>query len=386
MTGISHQTRAVGSCLSETRSPKQIPDRICSWAREGRMDRFRRFARVGCGIHARNRRSDVVPKAPILLILLSFLLSSARVAAGGGGAEAGTRWLVIQPGYPGSTQDAEGFMRSFSEYLQGKTGLASLRGTYHNVPEKALAAIETHRPAFSLVSLGFFLEHRRRLGLAAVLESKPEDRFVIVALEGAVKGPEALRGATVAGGPLYEKSFLERVVFRGRAPVASWKGEPGLRSTRALRRLERGRYRAVVLTGREYAALEALSRRKKLEKVLESAYYPQTLLVHHRSRPPGEEKALGEDSNEGRRAAQKRSTITREKGTVTEGARSRAKPAEARRLSEEKRLALKAAFLALGQDAAGRALLKTMGTRGFGEVRSEWLKRMEGMYDAEEEK
>ncbi len=354
--------------------------------REGRMDRFRRSARVGCGVHSRNRRCDVVPKAPILLILLSFLLSSAPVAGGAGGAEARARWLIIQPGYPGSTQDAEGFMRSFSEYLQRKTGLASLRGTYHNVPEEALAAIETHRPAFSLMSLGFFLEHRRRLGLTAVLESKPEDRFVIVALEGALKGPEALRGATVAGGPLYEKDFLERVVFRGQAPVASWKGEPVLRSKRALRRLERGRYRAVVLTGRAYAALKTLSRRKKLEKILESAYYPQTLLVHHRSGPPGEEKASGDDSNESRRAAQKRSTIARKKGTATEGARSRAKPAEARRLSEEKRLALKAAFLALGQDAAGGALLETMGAQGFGEVRSEWLKRMEGMYDAEEEK
>ena len=42
--------------------------------------------------------------------------------------------------------------------------------------------------------------------------------------------------------------------------------------------------------------------------------------------------------------------------------------------------------LSLEKDAQGNALLKTMGIRGFVAVRSEWLRRMEGTFDAEEKK
>ena len=52
-----------------------------------------------------------------------------------------TRWLVVQPGYPGSTDDATGFMDLFSRYLAKKTALPGVRGTYHNLPEDALAAM-----------------------------------------------------------------------------------------------------------------------------------------------------------------------------------------------------------------------------------------------------
>ena len=327
-----------------------------------------------------NRRAHGIwPR--ITLIVLT--VATAAVAADEQSTEGkNIRWMVIQPGYPGSTEDAAGFMKSFSDYLQKTTGLAGVRGTYYNLPREALGAIEAERPAFSLVSLGFYLEHRRRLNLVPLVESHPQDRFVIVALEGAVDRPEALRGRAVAGGPLYEKTYLERVVFRGKAPVASWKGEPVLRPSRALRRLERGQYKAVVLTGREYAALGGLSRRKKLEKVLESAYYPQTLLVHLKSRPAGEEKASKVSKD--RRA--KRSTTSRIKDSGREAVRSRTDSGAARELSEAERLALKRAFLALPEHPEGRALLKTMGARGFNEVLSEWLKRTEGIYDAEEEK
>ncbi len=286
----------------------------------------------------------------VLLVFRSIDASAGPRTPTGAAPEDATRWFVVQPGYPGSTEDATGFMRLFSGHIAKKAELSNVLGAYHNVPEEALAAFRSSRPAFSLVSLGFYLEHRRTLGLVPLLESQPQDRFVIVALEGTVTGPEALHDAKVAGGPLHERAFLERVVFRGTAPVASWKGEPVLRPSRALRRLDRGTYVAVVLTGREYAAFGTLSRRKKLEKVLESAYYPQTLLVY--STPRRQEKKSSQDGE----------------------------------LSGEQRRRLEQVFLSLTKDAEGKALLKTMGIRGFVAVRSEWLKRMEGSFDAEEKK
>jgi hypothetical protein len=193
--------------------------------------------------------------ARIISVVAALLAVRAGHAAGAGPP----RMVIVQPGYPGSTQDAEGFMASLTEHLAAKAGLQGLAGEYHNQPRSGLRAIERDRPAFGMVSLGFYLEHRKALGLRAFLRSKPPDRIVLVARGGDVKDPAALGGEPVAGGPLHEKPFLERIAFAGKADVASWEAKPTVQASRALRDLvQRKTYRAVVITGRDLEALGQL--------------------------------------------------------------------------------------------------------------------------------
>lgn len=276
----------------------------------------------------------------------------------GSQAEPTALMVIVQPGYPGSTEEAVDFMATLSGYIGKKMGFAGLSGAYYNDGAKALAVISERSPPFGIVSLGFYLKHRKELRLKALGYSKPKDNFVLLGRPGDVKDLAALDGQTVAGGPLYETEFLNRVIFGAEADVASWKAAPTAYSSRALRQLQRKeedgsyRYRAVILTGREYGALRELPSAKALEKIFESDYYPPALLV-----------VFGARGN-------------------AEGA----KAATSRPLTQEEVEKLARTFQGLSEEAEGRQILEIMGAEGFQEVEAGWIATMEGKYDAVDEK
>lgn len=278
-------------------------------------------------------------------------------------------WMaIVQPGYPGSTAEAETFMAQFTKYVGEASGLAGLGGAYYNDAKKALAAIAERDPPFGLVSLGFYLEQRKKLGLTALAAARPWDAFVVLGPPGAE--PAKLAGKTVAGGPLHEVKFLERIAFRDKAPVGAWEAAPtyAARALRETRRAwdpkagekARGRYDAAVLTGRDFKGLKGLDVAKGLAVVLESEKYPPSLLVAFGARPP-EEGA---------------------EGAGTGGGEGPAKPA----LSSEEMEKVVQAFLDFPKNPAGRDLLREMGAEGFDRIDREWLAKMEVLYDAEPEK
>jgi len=330
------------------------------------------------------------------VMTLFLVLSSMR---GVTAADEATAWLVVQPGYPGSTRDAEGFMRLFSSYLTERTSLGPLEGTYYNLPDDALHKLQARSPGFALVSLGFYLKYRQQFGFEVRLVSEPADVFLIVGRESEIQAAADLDGQEVVGGPLYEPGFLTRVVFRGRACVERWQARPMLRTSRALRRLARGRYKAVVLTGREFASLSRLSRGKKLEKVLQSDYYPAAVLVL--IRPPkskgsgsqGDSKSESEKSesddvgDEPRKRTKKRTgRITTDPPAEVGGNRGLRAGAGQQVLTASQRTSLERAFLSMEEDLEAQDLLKTMGARGFKMVKPDWLKELEGQYDTVEKK
>jgi len=286
----------------------------------------------------------------ILLLAISPVLGAADAS----------RFVIIQPGYPGSMEEAAGFLESLAAHVGKKAGLSGVQGAYYNLGKPALEVLTSDSGrdiAFGLVSAGFYLEHRARLGMKALLESKPPDNFVVVARSGDLKSAADLKGQAVAGGPLHEARYLERMVFApgakpgGEKPgqatagidVGSWTAEPTLLASRALRDLARGKkHRAVVLTGRDYRAFSQLEALKTLEKIAASDYYPAAFLVVFGQ--PGKEK-----------------------------------------LSEESLRRVEEAFLGLSRDPDGKGILEKMGAEGFAAIRAEWLREMEGRYDARSE-
>ena len=301
-----------------------------------------------------------------LALLAGTLLAGAMGLAA---EDAAHPFVIVQPGYAGSTKDAEQFVAQVSEYLEAKTGLKGVAGEYHNEPAAAKKAIETLRPQFGIVSVGYYLEHREELGLKPLLESSPGDRLVIVTRKGDVKDASALKGEPVAGGPLYDLPFLDRIAFRGKAEPLTWDAKPVLYISRALRDLaDRNKYRAVVLTGKDYEALAPLYATKSVEKFIESEYYPPAFLVAFHAQP------------------------ATEKGGTAKAKEKEAKEKEDRenpappKLSEETVDKVRRAFSDLAVDSSGKKILETMGAEGFRAIRPDWLKDLEVKYASAEKK
>jgi hypothetical protein len=304
--------------------------------------------------------------APFAAMVL--VLWTGEGAGAGEGGEAGPRMILIQPGYPGTAKDAQGFLETLSSHISEKAGVPGISGAYHNQSAPALAAIASERPSFGVVSLGFYLAERGRLGLVPRLAARPKDRFVVVARGGDVQGPAALKGQPVAGGPLHEKEFLDRIVFPG-AGVSGWEATPTLHASRALRDLvARKKHRAVVLTGRDHDALISLYPGKTLEKVLESDYYPPALVVSFDpAKTAGAEVKNGKDREEsGKKGVESAGSSKREYSRLDAGALEK----------------VVRTFSGLSADPRGKEILATMGIDGFEEISGKWLEELERRFDA----
>jgi hypothetical protein len=306
--------------------------------------------------------------------------------------QAAPRMVIVQPGYPGSTKDAEGFMATLTDYLAKKMKLPGLAGEYHNDVAKALEAIHARPPIFGLVSLGFYLEHRRALGLEATLVATPEDHFVIVARPHEVPSLAALRGQPVAGGPLAELRFLDRVVFGETCGIAAWDSRPTLQVSRVLRELANRKedpaakkkdpaakkplYMAVVLTGRDYEAFKDLYSEDAIVPVEESESFPPSILVtfHPREADPAPVGTLLVSGGGGGPAD----------GAMAKGPSKKEGDVP---LVEQKRFREKLvrAFEELSDDPKGKVIVETMGTEGFEEFSPDWLKDLDGKYDGQVE-
>ena len=267
------------------------------------------------------------------------------------GADVPPSLAIIQPGRPGSPKAAEGFLARLGEYLASQTRLARPTLSYQNTPKEALVALEKKNPDLGIVSLGFYLEHRERFGLKAVLEAYPLRKYVLVASEGEVKTAADLDGKLVMGGPLYEPKFVRRVLFpkaeKTAASLAGWQGssawipKPTTRVSSALYQLGKNRIRAVLLYDSQYESMKNLGRLKKVEKVIESSYYPPAVIVAFR-------------------------------GALKSAAA----------VSEEQRLLITALEkISTVKDAGG--ILQQMGCKEFRRVRSGWLSEVEKKYHFE---
>ena len=283
------------------------------------------------------------------LILLIFFSCPGKTP----GADEATSLAIIQPGRPGSPKAAEGFLARLGDYLASQTKLARPSLSYQNKPEEALAALAKKTPDLGIVSLGFYLEHRKRFGLEAVLEAYPLRKYVLVASKGKVRTAADLDGKLVMGGPLYEPEFVRRILFPGAEKAAAslpgWKGadawvpKPTTGVSSALYQLGKDRIQAVLLYDTQYESMKNLGRLKKVEKVIESSYYPAAVIVAFR-------------------------------GALKSAAA----------VSEEQRLLINALEkISTVKDAAG--ILQQMGCKEFRRVRSGWLNEVEKKYHFERE-
>jgi len=227
----------------------------------------------------------------------------------GGSLRADTQFVIIQPGYPGSTEEGETFVGDLSLALAKAGGPKDLRGSYYNVAEDGLEAVAARKPVFAIVSLGFYLAHREGLRLAPLLESSPLERFYLAAKKGQGALPADLEGQAIAGTPFHEKEFVERILFgagAGGGPVADgeagkmadpkvtkdpasgskkaidlsrWKVEVSQGFSKGVRDASKGKIRAVLLTERERRAMKETIAGREMEVSYQSEELPTALLV-----------------------------------------------------------------------------------------------------------
>jgi hypothetical protein len=221
--------------------------------------------------------------------VVTIAMAIAATMAGSRGAAAADpkpRLLVVcAPGYPGTTAQAQTTMDGFARVVGAAAGWPEgrLGAVYHESLAGGVARLRESDAALALVTLPFFLQEGRRLGLAPRLQAVPEtgasEIFSLVARRGAVSSAASLDGWEVTGSAGYAPAFVSGPI------LASWGTLPP--TTRitfapaalsALRRAAAGEKLAVILDAAATAALPGLPFAAQLEVVTRSRPLPASLL------------------------------------------------------------------------------------------------------------
>lgn len=192
-------------------------------------------------------------------------------------------FVVIQPGQPGTTEDAQPVMDALASYLAQQLGDgAVVAGRYFNRSEAADAYLAEHAPVWGIVSLGYYLAHREQRCMTPLASTRPggEDSDVwrlLVAGQGAATW-DALQG-TVSGTMLYEPAVAARLMFDGAVETLPFELQGTSRPLRAVRAVLRGKAAGVLLDAPQYRAMQALPAVATLRVLATSAPLPNAAVV-----------------------------------------------------------------------------------------------------------
>lgn len=192
-------------------------------------------------------------------------------------------FAVIQPGQPGTPQEAQPVMDALAAYLQKKMGSGvTIKGCYFNKLDSALNFLHNTPPVWGIVRLGFYLEQASRFQMTAIASTRPggynKDIWRLVVKSDAPEDWKSLRGK-VLGNMLFETNAAACLLF-GKPPAQlpfTLKGT--FRPLRSLRRVIKGKTTGVVLDRAQYEALKALPLVKKIKEVHTSGELPASPVV-----------------------------------------------------------------------------------------------------------
>ncbi len=170
-------------------------------------------------------------------------------------AQAGARDLVIcMPGSPGSTAGAKTYMAPFFRRIESLAGwpASTINGSFHPRYSGCLSRIRSSKPGFAVLSLGVYLEQRKRYKMRVIgrvdISYGSGNRLYLVVKKGKYTSLAQLKGKRLTSDHLEETKFLNKVMFGGKIDVATHFTLKKVRATtKGMRDVKRGRADATII-------------------------------------------------------------------------------------------------------------------------------------------
>jgi hypothetical protein len=215
-----------------------------------------------------------------ILFLFVFLWPvSAFTAQPSGGHD----FVVIQPGQPGTAQDAQPVMDSLSAYLGGKTGSTTVgNGHYFNDLGQALACVGQNTPLWGIVSLGFYLENASKLQLTPIASTRPggaeKENWTLLTRRDGPSQWNLVRG-TVRGTMLFNQTAASCILFGVKPGELAFELVGTFQPLKSLRSTARGRDTGIVLDRLQFQAMKNLPQEAELKTILNTGDLPSDPVV-----------------------------------------------------------------------------------------------------------
>jgi hypothetical protein len=192
-------------------------------------------------------------------------------------------FVIIQPGQPGTSEDAQPVMDSLAAYIQEKLGgEVAVHGRYFNRVKDADAYLADNHPRWGIVQLGYFLGRGEASCMTPLAATRPggseSDMWRMLVVKG---GPDEWQSAkgTVYGTMLFQPDVAARLLFGKAAGDLPFSLEGTFRPLRALRSVLRGKATGVILDQPQYDAVLSLPQSDDLKVLQASDPLPTSAVV-----------------------------------------------------------------------------------------------------------
>jgi len=192
-------------------------------------------------------------------------------------------FAVIQPGQPGTSEEAQPVMDALAAYIQKKMQSdAAISGAYFNKLDSALDFLHNKRPAWGIVRLGFYSGQGSAFQMTAIASTRPggHDKDIwrlVVGREGPADW-KSLQGR-VLGNMLFEKDAASCLLFGVPSDRLPFTLEGTFHPLRSLRSVTRGKASGAVLDRSQYDAVQVLPWVKDVTVIHTSRELPTSPVV-----------------------------------------------------------------------------------------------------------
>jgi ABC transporter, phosphonate, periplasmic substrate-binding protein len=214
-----------------------------------------------------------------LLIRFIWLVAGGLLAAAPASAAAPIHFLLIQPGSPGTTEEAAPVIGRLADYLaQHLPKGTAVAGLYLNSIDQVAPAVAQQKPRIAIVTLPYYLEHRAAYDWRPQLTTRPlpagqagggktEDHYhLLVSTANPAAGWEKLTGA-VAGTICFTPEPVARLLFDRPAAALPFHCQPTDRLLRASRQVARGELAGLIVTDEQFTSLMMLPEGTSLKEL-----------------------------------------------------------------------------------------------------------------------
>jgi hypothetical protein len=201
--------------------------------------------------------------------------------------------VFCAPGYPGGAGDAQPFLDQFASAAVASAGwpAGSLTAVYDPSEQGGLQKLNGPDAVLAFVPYPFYVQHAAELHLVPLAQADmtgigPQERWTLVAKNGAVTGPASLAGYTIISVAGYAPEFVRHSALEGWTLPPDVKIESTGQILSALRRVAAGEQVVALLDQTQAAALPTLPFAAELKAVMQSPPLPVAIVALVDSRLP----------------------------------------------------------------------------------------------------
>lgn len=192
-------------------------------------------------------------------------------------------FAIIQPGQPGTTQDAQPVMDALTSYLQERLNPEwEIQGIYYNKLSDALRVLENAPPRWGIVSLSFYVEFADRFHMHLLASTRPggfdKDIWRLVTLKDNPQNWQDLHG-TVGGTMLFDSHAATLLLFGDDIHVLPFALQGTFKPLELLRAVYQGSKAGAILDRIQFEAAKSLPCSADLKTIYKSPPLPTSPVV-----------------------------------------------------------------------------------------------------------